>query len=340
MQAFATLVAGAVIVISSVSFSATAMQQQLPPPSVVATANLDNEQRALIEGERWFNFMQEALNTYSFSASLVYVQGQRVELFRWLRGYSEAEGNGAVLELLQSLNGPEVNIVRNGQVVSYFHAMASPYSLRSNAMFGPIPTAVFEEFSNLKESYYAVPMGAARVLERPAIHLRLLPHDADRFGYSLWIDRESGMLLRMATITADGDILEQLQVTALEVSPVLNPELNAIRELNPPPFVDDSQSRSEVRYAWQTHYLPRGFRQIRANHHRLPITGIAADYFLYSDGITRVSVYVSEDPRANTQMRYEGLESLYTHSFRDYSVTVVGRLPLETLQRIASSVQR
>ncbi|MFU8784566.1 MucB/RseB C-terminal domain-containing protein [Aliidiomarina sp.] len=338
------LLASAVIASMLASSSAFASAQPLASAnfaSAAANSTLssvaNDEQRALVEGERWFDFMQEALNNYNFSASLVHVQGQRVELFRWLRG-STADNES--LELLRSLNGPEVQIVRRNQHVSYFHSMATPYSLRSNSMFGPIPTALFNEFSAISASYYAVPMGGARVLERPTIHLRLLPHEQDRFGYSLWIDRESGLPLRIATVTLEGEVLEQVQVTSLEVSAEPHSDLEQILELNPPPVVTDNQARAQLVHNWQINSLPAGFTQIRANHHRLPITGIAADYYLYTDGITRVSVYVTEDPRTNTNLRYDGLESLYTHAYRDYSVTVVGRLPMATLQRIAMSVRR
>lgn len=334
MRGYRFLLACVVAASSVICSSAVAA---VPQDNVGATELPAGEQRALEEGERWFNLMQQALTEYNFNASLVHVQGQRIEMFRWLHGHTS---DNEELELLHSLNGPEIHIIRRGQTVSYFHSMSSPYSIRANTMFGPIPTAFFRNFSEISEAYNAVPMGGARIMDRTTVHVRLIPKDQDRYGYSLWLDRESGMLLRMLTVNQEGEPLEQVQLTALEITSELNSELEQVTELNLPPLVNDVHRAVGVQHDWQTNYLPRGFSLIRGNHHRLPITGIAADYYLYSDGLTRVSVYVSEDPEAAANLRYDGLESLYSHSFADYSVTVVGRLPMATLQRIATSVRR
>ncbi|RUO22518.1 hypothetical protein CWE08_04900 [Aliidiomarina iranensis] len=312
-------------------------QQTVAPEDDVETQLPAGEQRALLEGERWFNLMQKALTEFNFNASLVHVQDQRIEMFRWLHGHNSENEE---LELLHSLNGPEIHIIRRGQTVSYFHSMSSPFSVRANNMFGPIPTAFFREFENISKAYDAVPMGGARIMDRTTVHVRLLPKDQDRYGYSLWLDRETGMLLRMLTLSQEGEPLEQVQLTALEITNEPNPELAQILDLNLPPVVEDIHRGVSVQHEWQTNYLPRGFTLVRGNHHRLPITGIAADYFLYSDGLTRISLYVSEDPEAAVNLRHSGLESLYSHSYADYSVTVVGRLPMATLQRIATSVRR
>lgn len=289
------------------------------------------------DGVAWFNRMQQALRNENFNASMVQVQGQRVELFSWLHGRTE---EGTELELLYSLNGPDSYLVRQNQQVSYFHPMISPYSMQSRALFGPIPSAFYESYAEIEPSYSAVAMGGGRVLDRPAKHVRLIPRDQQRFSYSLWLDRASGMLLRLATVSPNGDILELVQLTSLEITPEVAADLMQMHNSPMPPLIKDPNVDTRIEHDWQQTWLPEGFHQVRSNHHSLPMTGIAADYFLYSDGLTRVSVYVSQDPRAATSIQYEGLESLYTHRHRDFSVTVVGRLPMETLQRIAASVTR
>lgn len=341
MQIRNVMLAGAVLAwLCSLPAAAGQAQSRLEPsasqePTTQSTSpNTAQQER---DGATWFDRMQQALRTQNFSASLVHVQGQRVELFRWLHGRTE---DGVELELLFSLNGPDIYLVRQNQQVSYFHPMISPYSLRAQALFGPIPTAFYESFDRISPSYSAVAMGGGRVLDRPAQHIRLVPKDQQRFGYSLWLDRETGMLLRMATVAPTGDILEQVQLTSLDFSTEIQTDLLQVQDSPMPPLVRDPDAGSALQHEWRQTWLPEGFSRVRANHHRLPMTGIAADYFLYTDGMTRVSVYVSQDPRASTNLQYEGLESLYTHRHRDFSVTVVGRLPMETLQRIAASVAR
>jgi len=288
------------------------------------------------DGQMWFERMQQVLQAQNFSVSLVHIQGQRTELFRWLHGVSD---DGQSLEILYSLNGPEVHIVRRNQRVSYFHPMMAPYSIRANSLFGPIPLGFYNSFAELADSYNVVAMGGARVIDRPAVHVRLVPRDQERFGYSVWIDRESGMLLRVATVSPSGEILEQIHITSMELSDEMNPDLLQVKTIGLPPLVRDDPSLNPVHHAWKKNWLPVGFKQIRANHHQLPMTGIPADYFLYSDGMTRISIYVSEDPKASNSFAYEGLDSLYSHQYQNYTVTVVGRVPMSMLQRIALSVR-
>lgn len=323
--------------IFSVAAASWSVAQQVTIEDELQTlpGSLSRQQEA--DGEMWFNRMQNALRTKNFSASLVHIQGQRVELFRWLHGVSDT---GNEIELLFSLNGPDVYLVRQNQQVSYFHPMISPYSLRSQFLFGPIPAAFYDTFEQISRGYSVVTMGGGRVLDRPAQHIRVVPKDQQRFGYSLWLDRDTGMLLRMATVAPSGDILEQIQLTSVDFPAELQADLLQVKATPMPPLVRDPDADSTIQHEWRQTWLPEGFSQIRSNHHRLPMTGIAADYFLYTDGMTRVSVYVSQDPRAASELAYEGLESLYTHRHADFSVTAVGRLPIETLQRIAASVAR
>ena len=115
------------------------------------------------DGQMWFERMQQVLQAQNFSVSLVHIQGQRTELFRWLHGVSD---DGQSLEILYSLNGPEVHIVRRNQRVSYFHPMMAPYSIRANSLFGPIPLGFYNSFAELADSYNVVAMGGARVIDR------------------------------------------------------------------------------------------------------------------------------------------------------------------------------
>lgn len=316
---------------------ATEVNVQEITGSSAETSETTITQAAAHEGEQWFTRMQQTLKSSNYAAHVVHVQGERLDVYQWMHG---VDSSGAVIEVLSSLNGPQFQALRKNQQVAYYHPMNSPYSLRSSVIQGPVPVGLHQDFSQISQSYNAVAVGGGRVADRPAQHIRLVAKDQARYGYSIWVDRDSGMLLRVAMVSQQGDVLEQTQVTSFEMRAEPHPDLLELSHVAVPPVFTDHPGSTQVEGSWSVSWMPDGFRLIRSNNHSLPVTGSRADYFLYSDGMAEFSVFVTEGSEAAEPMAYESLNSLFTVNHGDFSVTVVGRLPFDTIQRIASSVGR
>lgn len=295
-------------------------------------ANDDND----ADGEVWFDRMYQALRQLNFDASFVHVKGERIEPYRWVHGVSD---NGVEVELLAGMNGPEYRALRHNNHVSYYHSLGTPYSMRSNILNGPVPAGFYQPFNNLSSAYHVVIVGGGRVMDRPAQHIRVVARDRQRYGYSIWLDRETGMLLRSATLSMDGDVLEQVQLTSLYISDAFTENLRELKEVSRPPLIDDHSNRRPMQGNWNVGWLPQGFELIRSNSHRMAVTGQPADYFLYSDGLAKVSIYISARGEQAQSVQIEGAESLYSTRLNGHQVTVIGSLPVNTVQRIAQSVR-
>ncbi|RUO25827.1 hypothetical protein CWE09_03605 [Aliidiomarina minuta] len=302
--------------------------------SAVSVAQVDDE--ALAQGADWYDRMNQALRELNFDAALVHVRGQRVEPYRWLHGLSDS---GQEIEVLSGLNGPEYKVLRLDDHVSYYHSMGSPYSLRAEVLDGPFPSGFFYPFAEISEAYNAIAVGGGRVIDRPAQHIRVLARDRQRYGYSIWLDKDTGLILRAATLSVDGDVLEQVQLTSLQISDHFPDNLRELKEVTRPPMVEDDSNRREVQGDWDLSWLPAGFKLLRSNHHQMAVTGQQTDYFLYSDGLAKFSVYIGLRGQGTGPVQVEGADSLYAKELGNYMVTVVGRLPFETVKRIADGVQ-
>lgn len=294
------------------------------------------EQSEAPSGEYWFEMMHQALRELNFDASFVHVRGDRVEPYRWLHGVGE---NGSEVEVLAGLNGPEYRALRHGNHVSYYHSLGSPYSMRASVLNGPVPAGFFHPFERISNAYHIVSVGGGRVMDRAAQHIRLVAQDRQRYGYSIWLDRETGMLLRAATLSMEGDILEQIQLTNLFVGDELLDNLRDLKEVSRPPLIEDNSNLRPVQKDWTVSWLPQGFRLIRSNNHRMAVSGEQADYYLYSDGLAKVSVYISLEGDEVPSVQIDGAESLYSTKQNGYQITAVGGLPATTIQRIAQSVR-
>ncbi|RUO34733.1 MucB/RseB C-terminal domain-containing protein [Aliidiomarina soli] len=320
----------------AVQYALACLALTLSMHAVQAQTSNQSDSSESAQGAALFDRMQQALRELNFDASFVHVRGQRIEPYRWLHSRSE---NGNEIEVLAALNGPEYRALRHNNHVSYYHSLGSPYSLRATVLNGPLPAGFFQPFEKIAGAYNVMAVGGGRVMDRAADHIRVIARDRQRYGYSIWVDRETGMLLRTATLSVHGDVLEQVQLTTLFTSDSFLDNLRDVSEVSRPPLVDDNSNRRPLAQQWQIGWLPQGFELIRSNNHRMAVTGQPVDYYLYTDGLAKLSIYISARNQATSAMQIEGAESLHSTELGEYQVTVVGGVPAETAQRIAQSVR-
>jgi sigma-E factor negative regulatory protein RseB len=140
-------------------------------------------------------------------------------------------------------------------------------------------------------------------------------------------------------LTPQGQVLEQLQLTSFQLSDELPVSLEDLQGVQRPPRLFDPNSAEVPQFSLLPRWLPSGFSLQRQTHRLLYATQLANDHFLYSDGLTEVSVYISRKrDQALPELAFEGAESFYNTSKGDYAITVVGKLPLATLRKIAENV--
>lgn len=293
-------------------------------------------ERAANMGQIWFDRMARSLRDLNFEATLVQSQGQRIQPLVWLHGNYDHQTD---LELLIYLNGADNRALRVGDQTYYYSQIGGSYTLQSDVTVGLIPPAFYEPFANIAQHYQVIASGGMRVTGRPAQYLRLISRDDYRYHYDLWVDRDSGMLLKLQMMTPQGEVLEQLQLTSIMFSDEIPEQLTEVSAIQRPPKLYDTQQLSELRFALRPNWLPGGFDLRRAHHRQLYDTQLPTDYFLFSDGLTEVSIYVTEQQAQKLpSLAYQGPESLVNTFVEGYAVTVVGKLPADTLQRIAENM--
>jgi sigma-E factor negative regulatory protein RseB len=229
-----------------------------------------------------------------------------------------------------------------GEKVSYFEPNVPPYSLHSNSINGPFPGEFLREPTKLTNSYDFVMVGRSRVSGRSAQQIRVVSKDKSRFGLNLWLDQETGLMLKMNMVDLKGQLLEQIQVTSLEVTETADPFFARIESAMLPEVLK-VRSTTPLAEKWQITYLPVGMYQVKMDVHRLPVTGERVDYLMLSDGLVDVSIYMRDVAPATVSqdvlIRHES-DTLLTRRQGGINVTVIGKLPATTANNIANSIQR
>lgn len=303
-----------------------------PPEQTEARPNFD-----VSSAQAWMQRLTNTIEENSFEISYVVSSDGRETLpYLWRRAILD---NGDEAEQLSLLNGPGFERIRFNTKLSLFEPGYTPYSVRADNIDGPIPLAFLHFPDMLNSSYDILLMGRDRVSGRMAQQIRVVSKDKTRYGYYLWLDESTGLLLKMNMYGTDNRILKQIQVTHFAISDEINRFFESIQRNQLPP-VSVPNVEQETEFSWTVSYLPEGMKKIKQTLHRLSTTGQPAEYMMLSDGLVDVSVYVMQD----NDLIQEDLSvssnatSVVSISNGRIQVTVVGDIPNATANKIADSI--
>lgn len=254
--------------------------------------------------------------------------------------------DGVEHERIAYRGGPRREILRTEGRVSYvLPADDTSFALAADLPTGPYPRR-FMRSEELSAYYRFNLSGRSSVIDRPAVCLEVHPLDDNRYGYLLWLDQETGLLLRSELRDANGRYLERVEFRSLTVGDsvsedALQPEITGVRVQ---PAVDSSEATPPpaVPVSWKIGWVPEGFRITDAHPHEAR-KGV---HIMFSDGLATFSVFIEAAPQsaAGGAFSRNGATVLLSHDLTgergDYLVTVVGEVPPETAHRVAESVFR
>jgi sigma-E factor negative regulatory protein RseB len=298
---------------------------------------VERETNALQTPVQWLQRLQSLISSANYQVSFVQTTvGKETVPYLWRHGVLD---DGTEVEQLNLQNGPGRELIRVDGIVSVFEPDTQPYSIRSRFINGPIPNILLHNPQKLLESYEFVLVGRARVAGRSAQQIRIVSRDNTRFGYQLWLDEESGMLLKLNMLDLQGALLEQIQISAFSVMASPSPYFARINpsSLPEPIMMASSQSRA---HGWEVNYLPVGMKEVKRDTRRLALTGQVVEYKMYSDGLVDVSVYVQpiEDALGGDIALRNEVSTFLTLKAGKAQVTVLGEIPLQTAKAIATSI--
>jgi sigma-E factor negative regulatory protein RseB len=300
------------------------------------------------EAQRWLDDMSRAFSELSYDGYFSYFSGQDLASLRIVHMVVD----GVQRERLVHLNGAPRQIVRHGDDVECIVMPGDALlELEQSIPSGPFARAFVRSYDRISENYGLSFFGEDRVADRTAVRLAVTPRDADRYGYRLWLDKESRLLLRSELVDAEGSRLEIFQFNQItfgdEVdSSELEPEAqdgSLVSHLTL--TTKEPQPVAPQNVAWEIGWLPAGFSMTAADIRRAPNSMKAINTMMYSDGLAAFSVFIEDLPSAGaaSMVSRNGATVAVTHTLdgrhdKAYLVTLVGELPTATAERIAQSV--
>ncbi len=290
---------------------------------------------------QWLAAMQTAAQRVNFSGTLVYQRGAEVRASRIVHLFDGAMSH----ERVEMLDGVPREFIRRGDEVQCIFPDARRVVIERRPGQESFPAITNADPAEILERYTLRLGGTERVanVECQVIHLE--PKDALRYGYKLWVEPVSGLLLKAQTLNEQQEVLEQMAFVDVRIGERIE------RSQVKPSWstegwrVERSEHRAVdlARLGW-TVVPPAGFRKVRevvrrfagaANAHR------SAMQVVYSDGLATVSVFIEPGATeaAAEYARSQGPTSAYSRRVADANVTVIGEVPPATVKSVAQAVQ-
>lgn len=307
----------------------------------LATANPASSEAVSESGDSytealsWLQKMGTAIREESYHGTYVYMRGSRFDTVEVSHQYIDGEE----IERLRSLSGTEREIIRRDDHAVLRQMEGSAYTPHPMTG-GPFTRAFNRILSENIDHYEFAVHGVGRIANRAAVRVSISPKNHDRYGYQLWLDEETGLLLR-SNLVNRGRVLELFQFTDVSIGEPLAPELLVAsldgenvttRELlTPDQFAELKQASPPT---WKVNWMPRGFRQVRA-----PEDG----GMVFTDGVATLSIFVEKRSRnslGNVQTQVGGTVVLSKPiEGSQEQITVVGEVPFATAKRVVESVE-
>jgi sigma-E factor negative regulatory protein RseB len=290
----------------------------------------------------WMMSMAEAVQKHNYEGTFVYRHGDQIESMRIVHRVDR----GRQQERLIALNGVPREIVRNDHdVICYLPDRNSVMVEQRKNIDQNFPAMLPKRLARVTANYKLALGGTNRIADRMAQMVIVRPEDQYRYGYHLWADTKTGLLLKSNLVDPEGHIIEQFMFTNIAVDkPISNKELKPRysgkgmvwhRETDTP-----AKSVSGAR--WGASKLPPGFVLTKQIARQGPMHKQEVEHLVYSDGLAAVSVFIEpKDP--NKKGAIVGATSMgAVHAFGrqvgKYHVTAIGEVPAATVAMIANSV--
>ncbi len=290
----------------------------------------------------WLMKINHAARNLEYEGIFVYQHDDQLEA---MHIFHKVEHNG-VKERLVSLNGAPREIIRDAnEVRCYWPDKKSIVVEYRKADSKGFPAILPDRVQDL-DKYYSMQLGnVERITGRPAQLVIINPVDQYRYGYHLWADKDTGLLLKADLVDSKGDVLEQFMFTQISIGKKI-PASALAPGMSDKDMVwyreNDTAREASEKAGWEATSLPKGFRLSMHVKRHMPMRKQPVEHLVYTDGLAAVSVFIEKQDRGAKPFMLgpRRMGALHAMGVRvdDYQITAVGEVPAQTVALIGGSV--
>jgi sigma-E factor negative regulatory protein RseB len=252
------------------------------------------------------------------------------------------------MERVETLTGaPRTTIRRNNEVITFAPESKTAWVEKRESL-GLFPELLRTPRNAIPDYYDVRETGVERVAGYKADRIEIVPRDALRFGYRIWAEKKSGLVVKMQTLGDQGAVLEQVVFSELQLdAPVrmdkLSQQMKDTRGYEVKhPVLKKTTPQAE---GWRLKEPVPGFVSMSC-HTRDGAPGSSETpgmQWVFSDGLASVSLFVETfDPQRHGEETTASIGATHSTTRRldGFWLTVLGEVPPATLARFAQALER
>ncbi|MGQ9724209.1 MAG: MucB/RseB C-terminal domain-containing protein [Tepidimonas sp.] len=288
----------------------------------------------------WIERLHEATRYRAYSGTFVVTRGSEITSAR----IAHVCDGRQQIERIETLDGPaRVTWRRDDEVVTV--VPDKQWAMRDRRELlrlfpGPVRVPGIE----VAGFYRAEVRGSERLAGLDAWVVEFLPRDALRYGYRIWSEKRTGLVLKLQILGNDGHVLEQVAFTELQLDAPLRldvlarqmEDMRGYRIERPTLLKTTPQAEG-----WRLKTEVPGFQPVACwaraeepGRSRPPLQCV------YSDGLASVSLFLSRADGAPVNRAQAGATHVLSQRIAGYTVTALGEVPQATLERFLEALER
>jgi sigma-E factor negative regulatory protein RseB len=305
------------------------------------------------ETKTWLHRIQNAANKGSYQGTVV-VSSSNTPAISRIAHYCEGPDQ---FERIDSLDGHGRHVVRHNDQVHTVWPKRRVAMVERRDQMSSFPGLLQAGADRAPDFYDVKTAGQDRVAGRDADVLLLKPRDHYRYGYRLWADQATGLLLRSEVLGERGSVLEwsafsEVSIGARTAVDLLQPirKLDGYRVLQPAAVPTQLEAEG-----WSLVPKVPGFQIVSCV--KRPVDGLLREQSsaggdeqsrqlvqaVFSDGITYVTVFIepfNADRHPRPMNAAIGATQTLMRRQADWWVTLMGDVPAPTLRLFADALER
>lgn len=254
------------------------------------------------------------------------------------------------MERVDSLTGAPRSTFRHNDQVLTFLSESRVIVAEKRESLAQFPNLLQSNEASIGQFYLVKGAGSGRVAGFQTDVLELRPKDNLRFGYRVWTEKKTGLVVKLQTLDGEGQVLEQAAFSELRLdAPVSMVSLTRMMAKTEGYQVEKPEIVKTIAAAegWALKTTVPGFKSVSCYKRAIGVTPEARHentlQWIFSDGLASVSLFVeSFDPRRHGHPGTLALGATHTLTRRigDWWLTAVGEVPAQTLHAFAHSLER
>lgn len=294
----------------------------------------------------WLKKIQSSAQKLNYSGTFVYQQGSQVRTSRITHIFNGKNE----LEKLEILDGKPREYIRNNEEIACYVPENKSIRVEKRITKDVFPAILGANPTDLAEHYNLKKGETGRVAGFDCQAIILEPKDNLRYGYKLWAEKSTGLLLKAQTLNEKNEVVEQIAFTQLSIGHI---DPSRVKPSFPNTHgwrVENAVMSDANLSGWSVKEIPAGFKKIREMKRLITDTAPAADnaaptqrevsQIVYSDGLAAISVFIESGSQSRTEgSMQQGAMNIVGKRQGDYWLTVVGEVPATAIKQVSNSIE-